>query len=233
MDAAKVLLVGRNQSKANAFADALKKRYQLTLAANGSEAAALAAQEHPHVIILDAVSMRTSGERICRILSDAVPGVPIIHIHPGPPENANSPAEALLFHPFTSRKLVNSIERLIKLEDDQHVNAGLFSLNVARRTLEIHGQETQLTPKAALLLELFLRQPGVVLDRKFLMEQVWQTDYMGDTRTLNVHIRWIREIIEENPGKPHYLKTVRGVGYRLDMPEQIEILDNAVAHVPI
>ena len=62
------------------------------------------------------------------------------------------------------------------------------------------------------------RQPGETLDRKMLMENVWDTSYLGDTRTLDVHVRWFRRAIEENPGDPRYLKTVRGVGYRLEVP---------------
>jgi DNA-binding response OmpR family regulator len=81
-------------------------------------------------------------------------------------------------------------------------------------------QETQLTPKVALLLELFMRQPGTTLDRKVLMEKVWQTEYMGDTRTLDVHVRWIRQAIEADPARPQLLKTVRGVGYCLQLNGQ-------------
>jgi DNA-binding response OmpR family regulator len=65
-----------------------------------------------------------------------------------------------------------------------------------------------------------MRNPGKVLSRKFLMKNVWDTDFLGDTRTLDVHVRWIREKIEENPSSPVYLRTVRGVGYRFEVPEQ-------------
>jgi DNA-binding response OmpR family regulator len=78
--------------------------------------------------------------------------------------------------------------------------------------------ERHLTPKQALLLELFMRHPGEVLTREFLMKRVWNTDYTGDTRTLDVHIHWVREAIEEDTGSPRYLHTVRGVGYRFQVP---------------
>ena len=218
MDVARVLLVGRNQTKEAGFANALKKRYQVTIATNGNQAIELAEKQPPHVIILDAISMRTTGERICRKLKSELNDIPVIHIHPGPPKEAESVSDVLLVTPFTARKLVNSIERLTRFSDDETVVCGPFSLNVARRVLHAHGQENQLTPKVAVLLEFFFRRPGQVVERKTLMEQVWNTAYMGDTRTLDVHIRWIREAIEENPSKPRYLKTVRGVGYRLDVP---------------
>jgi DNA-binding response OmpR family regulator len=174
------------------------------------------------VVVLDAISMRTPGDRLCHQLRDKLPGVPIIHLHPGPADGANSPADVLLFPPFTWRKVVNSVARLLDAGGDEIITCGPFSMNVDRRILVAHGQETQLTPKQALLIETFLRHPGEVLDRKTLMEQVWDTDYMGDTRTLDVHIRWLRRALENGIDKPRYLKTVRGVGYQLDIPPELE-----------
>ena len=217
MSTARVLLIGRSQGKGASFPASLKKRYELLIVPNGKQAETLAVKHKPHVIVLDAVSLRTPGDRICRNLRESLPDIPVIHIHPGSPSEDN-PADALLFQPFTARKLLNSIERLITLTDDEIITCGPFSLNIPRRTLISPQQESQLTPKVALLLEAFFRQPGVTLDRKTLMEKVWQTDYMGDTRTLDVHIRWIRQAIEAEPGKPRFLRTIRGIGYCLDVP---------------
>lgn len=77
----------------------------------------------------------------------------------------------------------------------------------------------RLTPKECALLQAFMNNGGKVLTRKFLMKKVWDTDWMEDTRTLDVHVRWLREKIEDNPSKPVYLRTVRGVGYRFEVPE--------------
>ena len=221
MDVARVLLVGRNQHKETGFASALKKRYSVTIVSTGDQAVEVAQAEPLHIVVLDAVSMRTTGERICRKLKAEITHLPIIHIHPGPQKAADSPGDVLLFAPFTSRKLINSIERLIKLTDDKTLICGPFALNLGRRVLTTDKQEeVPLTPKAAMLLELFFRQPGQVVERRTLMEQIWNTDYMGDTRTLDVHIRWIRQAIELNPSAPMFLKTVRGVGYRFDVPGQ-------------
>jgi DNA-binding response OmpR family regulator len=214
---ARILLIGRSQSKGASFPTALQKRYDLTIMPNGAQARTWAQHHPPHLIILDAVSLRTPGERICRSLRRALPNTPFVHIHPGPPSLVDSAADEVLIPPFTSRKLFNSIERLITLSEDEIITCGPLVLNVPRRMLITPQQETQLTPRVALLLALFMQRPGETLDRKTLMEEVWKTDYMGDTRTLDVHIRWIRQAIEANPGTPVYLKTVRGVGYRLDI----------------
>jgi DNA-binding response OmpR family regulator len=220
VDAAVLLLIGRSRGKRSARTKALEKRYRLLCATTGAKAAALANGQRPDIVILDAISLRTPGDRICQSLRAALGDVPIIHIHPGPKERVNSPADVVLLEPFTQRKLTNHIERLLKLADDEIITCGPFMFNVARRTLSVDGHETQLTPKQAILLELFMRAPGEVLDRKSIMEKVWQTDYMGDTRTLDVHIRWIRQAIELDPGNPRYLKTVRGVGYCFELPTE-------------
>jgi len=185
----------------------------------------LAQEHHPAVVILDAISMRTPGERICQMLRNRLGETPIIHLYDAAKKEMNSPADVLLQHPFTWRKVINNVERLCNTNSDEIITCGPFTMNVDRRILYAHGQETALTPKQALLIETFLRHPGEVLDRKLLMERVWDTDYLGDTRTLDVHIRWLRKALENGSGKPRYLKTIRGTGYRLDIePEEEETL---------
>lgn len=215
MSSATLLLISSKKGQ-EIFITALQKRYSVVAAHSGNQGAILAKAQCPRAIILDAVSMRTTGERICRALKHQLPHVPIVHIHPGPRKDAKSEANTLLFAPVTARRLVNSVGRLIHNEEE--VICGPFSMNVSRRILIAHGQETQLTPKQASLVEMFLRNPGKVLDRKTIMERVWQTDYIGDTRTLDVHIRWIRKVMENGGKKPRYLQTVRGVGYQLVIP---------------
>jgi DNA-binding response OmpR family regulator len=220
MEAARVLFIGRIQTNRSPIATALEKRYDVVLAPSGKVGADLANEKPFQAVVLDAVSLRTPGDRICSGLRASLGKTPIVHIHPGPKEQAQSAADIILFQPFTSRRLLGCIDRLLQPQGEQTISYGPFSINLNRRVLIIDGQETQLTPKQALLIEIFLRHPGEVLDRKTLMEKVWQTDYLGDTRTLDVHIRWIREAIESNPGAPHYLRTIRGVGYCLEIPDE-------------
>lgn len=87
-------------------------------------------------------------------------------------------------------------------------------LNLATRELQNGHGVIQLTPKECHLLATFMRHPNQVLSHKFLMREVWDTDYVGDTRTLQVHVSWLRRKIEEDPRRPIRLRTVRGVGYR-------------------
>ena len=92
-----------------------------------------------------------------------------------------------------------------------------LALDLDSRTLIMNGTVRKLTPKECQLLALFMRHYGQVLTRKFLMKEVWETEYMGDTRTLDVHICWVRKKIEEDPHRPQKLCTIRGVGYRFGM----------------
>lgn len=207
---------GRGQT--GSFSDQLRRRYEVVSVPSGKQALLVGLETTPHVIVLDAISLKTTGERIARSLKDALPKVPLIHLVHEPPVGMDSPAEIVLKDEFTWRKLINAIERLTQTpSDDQLLPCGPFVMDMARRVLIVHGQEFQLTPKLSLLVEMFFKHPGQILDRKTLMNSVWQTDYLGDTRTLDVHVRWIRRYIEVDAGHPAYLKTVRGVGYRLDI----------------
>lgn len=189
------------------------------MAASGKQAISLASMVEPEIIILNAATMRTSGDRICSSLRDhADDDVPIILIRK---ENSNhhgeSAADLVLRMPFTARKLMNRIQRFIDDQEGETIQAGVLKLNLKSLVLTSPNGEKRLTPKMAALLELFIRNANEVLTRNVLMQEVWETDYMGDTRTLDVHIRWLREAVEKNPSKPKYIITVRGVGYRLQI----------------
>lgn len=86
-------------------------------------------------------------------------------------------------------------------------------------TVKRQDRVLKLTPKQAQLLAAFMSRPGQILSRKTLMQEIWQTDFVDDTRLLDVHIRWLREKIEDNPSRPLLLRTVRGMGYRFSPPE--------------
>ena len=94
-----------------------------------------------------------------------------------------------------------------------------LSLNVAERSLFRGEKHIHLTPKMCALLRVFMANRGKVLTRQFLMEKVWDTNYMGDTRTLDVHIHMLRKVLGDDSRKPLYLHTVRRVGYRFKMPD--------------
>jgi len=108
----------------------------------------------------------------------------------------------------------------------KRLQAGDLTLDLAERCVIKNGEARHLTFKECALLKTFMRNDGRVLTRRRLMRDVWNTDYLGDTRTLDVHIRWLREKIEDSPSEPVLLRTVRGVGYRFEVPEDSDRASN-------
>ncbi|MEW5988718.1 MAG: response regulator transcription factor [Chloroflexota bacterium] len=185
----------------------------------------------PSIVVFDSSSMRSNGLRNCRRLRRRLPEVPIVHIRPsGAEEDRSAGADVYLAQPFTPRKLINRIHALLPAEQTagDTLRAGAMRLHLSKRSVEIAGKgEHRLTPKLAHLLEQFILHPNETLSRRWLMETIWETAYLGDTRTLDVHIRWIRELIEDNPARPIWLITVRGEGYRFLVPAEND--DNGLA----
>jgi DNA-binding response OmpR family regulator len=216
VDSETLLYVGRTGSRTDSVFQTLKKHFTVITATSGRDALQQLCSLTPAVIVIDAASMRTPGERICRTICAAHPRAQILHILPADAD-ITPDADIVLKQPLTSRRLLNNLRGLLKQHADDVLNVGPFSMNVSRRVLIAYGQETQLNPKLAMLIELFLRHPNTTIDRETLMKKVWKTSYLGDTRTLDVHIRWAREALENKGAHPRCLVTVRGVGYRLDI----------------
>ncbi len=211
----KVLLVESSRANGTSFAPRLRKRYEVLVAHTGKDAVDLIQSQQPHVLVLDASSMRTSGDRICSKLKSEAQ-LPIIHIKVKPPQEMEaSEADLLMYPPFTYRKLWNRIERYARAGEGEILRAGPFTLNLQQSILFCPKGDTKLTPKLAKIMECLMQQPNAVVARLTLMQKVWQTDYMGDTRTLDVHMRWLRQTVEEDANAPVYIKTVRGKGYTL------------------
>jgi DNA-binding response OmpR family regulator len=220
MAIAKILLLESVRANAPSFAAALEKRgYAVTVERTAQAALKRSQSLSPDIVVLNAASLKTSGARICRQLKASVNGTPIVII--ADKKNVPDPncgAAATLVVPFTPRKLLNGVARLLPGDDSASLQVGPIKLNLAQRRISCGGREERVTPKQAKLLEMFLRAPGQLLTRKAIIKHVWDTDYTGDTRTLDVHMSWLRGVIEPNPRKPRYLKTLRGQGYRLDLP---------------
>jgi DNA-binding response OmpR family regulator len=220
MVSTKVLLLESERATAPSFAAALEKRgYAVTVERTATAAVKRSQNLLPDIVVLNAASLKTSGARICRQLRASLNGTPIVVVADAKNQpDANCGASATLVAPFTPRKLLNGIARLLPGDNSTTLDGGPIKLNVAQRRISFGGREARVTPKQARLLEMFLRAPGQMLTRKAIMKHVWETDYTGDTRTLDVHMSWLRGIIEPDPRKPRFLKTLRGQGYRLDLP---------------
>lgn len=220
MTATLILLIESERANAPSFAPALEKKGYNVVTRHQVTAALSAAAEHkPDLVILDAASMKTSGTRMSRATRAKLDGVPIVLVAPpGTRSDPGSGASLTLIQPLTPRKLLNRVTRLLPGDERFNLEMGPIKLNLAQRKVRCRGRETRLTPKQAKLLEAFMHNPGRLMTRETLIRQVWHTDYTGDTRTLDVHMSWLRRSIEDDPKQPSLLKTIRGMGYRLDLP---------------
>jgi DNA-binding response OmpR family regulator len=214
----RVLVIDGNRADSPNFVPALRKKgYKVEVVHSGKEALQQSHQLSPDIIVINAVSLRTNGKRICAQIRRELNGCPIILIQAeGEPVNGSVDADAVLVLPFTARKLINRIRALVPTESDKTLSAGPITLDLERHLVQCEGRQARLTPKLAQLLEKLMRKQGEVQERERLFASVWQTQYTGDTRTLDVHISWLRQAIEADPRHPSYIKTIRGVGYRLD-----------------
>ncbi len=219
MNSLAVILLVEGARPASSLVPALNsKGYDVLRASNSKEAVNQARTHEPALAVVNSTSLHTDGLKVCDDLRGALTQLPILLIvRAGVPVESITCADVILARPFTPRKLFNRIAQMLSTNSGEVLEVGHFTLNPESRYLRIDKSEYHLTPMKARLLEIFLRHPGEVLSREYLMKNVWRTDYLGDTRTIEVHIRWLRELIEDDPAQPRYLQTIRGIGYRLDI----------------
>jgi DNA-binding response OmpR family regulator len=223
-----VLLVDDDKMITDPLARALTHAgYTVLVAHNGREGLALANEKQPDVVVLDVMMPQMDGWDVCRILRQSST-VPILMLTALGDEvdrilGLELGADDYLTKPFSSRELIARLKALLRrveldrhqqLVDDQ-VTVGDLRLEFNTRRAFKGDQELILRQKEFELLSLLISRPGEVITRAEFFDQVWGTDWLGDTRTLDVHIRWLREKIETDPSQPRLIQTVRGVGYRL------------------
>jgi DNA-binding response OmpR family regulator len=218
---AKILLIeGKRADRPSFVAGLTRKGYQVESVANGSEGMARLEPFAPDLIIINAASMRTSGKRICQSVRARSRNIHIVLITDGQTADnfdKEDLADVILSLPFTLQKLMNRIRPLLPAEQKDLLTTGLLQLDPIQRWVRIGNRQTSLTPRLVTLLKILMEHPGEVIEREYLFRTVWDTAYTEDTRTLDVHVSWLRRAIEEDPRNPRYIKTIRGIGYRLDL----------------
>jgi DNA-binding response OmpR family regulator len=219
MNDATLLLVEGKHADHPAFTPALRKKgFVVELASSGSEALArLADGLAPELVVVNAATLRSSGKRICQSLREKATDLPILLILDEDREVKKMDADSILLLPFTAQKLVNRIRRLLPSDGKNSIHAGPIRLDIEKRMVRCSGKQARLTPRLVYLLKALIEHHGEVIERKALFSKVWETNYTDDTRTLDVHVSWLRQAIEADPDAPQFLKTIRGVGYRLDV----------------
>lgn len=173
----------------------------------------------PQVVVVNLVGAQFSGIRLCQSLSRHLPNARRLVLADRTMVLTNVPCEYRLIRPFTTRKLRETLFKLLEQTASHLLTAGCLQLDVVSRIIIGPRGRQRLTPKQCNLLTVLMQHPNQVISRKDLMDLIWETSYLGDTRTLDVHIRWLREKIETDPTKPVLLLTRRGVGYVLEVDE--------------
>ncbi len=211
-----------------------RQGYQVYTATDGLAALDVARREHPDLILLDLMLPRLDGFEVCRILRREM-SVPILMLTARADEvdkvvGLEVGADDYLTKPFSMRELLARVKallrrvRLIREElaaegeaaGEERLVFGDLTIDLSRHEVLRERQSLRLKPKEYDLLVFLARHRGMVLSRDLILERVWGWDYGGGSRTVDVHVRWLREKIEPDPANPARIVTVRGVGYRFE-----------------
>lgn len=207
-----------------------KEGYRVIAASDGSEAVRMAREEGPDLIILDVMLPEIDGFEVCRMIQrDSATGeIPIIMLTARGEEidkilGLEIGADDYMTKPFSPRELLARVKaRLRRAARNQQTAEGSggvirvdkLVLDPQRFEVFLDGSKLDLTPKEFELLKMLAQGRGRVLTRDYLLENIWGYEYIGDSRTVDVHIRHLRQKIEADPANPQYIETVRGIGYK-------------------
>jgi DNA-binding response OmpR family regulator len=220
-----ILVVDDEPTLRETLVDALEADgFRVVAAADGRQALASFRAEQPDLVLLDLMLPELSGIEVCRIIRQES-GVPIVMLTAKDSEldkvvGLELGADDYVTKPFSLRELSARIRALFRRAEKTAVEAppavvdlGRVQADLAGHRLLRDGATVPIKPKAFELLAFLLRHPGQVFTRDQLLEHVWGYDYAGETRTVDVHVHWLRSQIEDDPGNPQLIHTVRGVGY--------------------
>ena len=212
-----MVIEGRHAEIPSFANDLQKKGFDVVSFQSGSQAVSKLKQSNPSMVIINAATLRSTGIRICLSVRKKDAKMPIILILDNENPVDKDLADSVLKLPFTVQKLVNRVKALMPGDGNNVVSVGPIRLDLEHKRVKSLGKNTKLTPRLITLLQILMDKHGEVVERDALFKKVWETNYTGDTRTLDVHISWLRSAIELDPNNPKFLKTIRGVGYRLDV----------------
>ena len=234
----KILVVDDEISLQETVAYNLKKQgYDVQTTGDGAEALEMAREMQPDLIILDVMLPGLDGFEICRILRREMT-TPVLMLTARDDEidrvvGLEVGADDYMAKPFSMRELIARVKamlrrvRLIREEvseaeaadgkpKQEALEFGNLRIDITRREITVNGEVVAFKPKEYELLTFLAQHQGQVLSREFILERVWGWDFIGDSRTVDVHVRWLREKIEHDPANPRRIITVRGAGYRFE-----------------
>jgi len=234
MASSKILVVEDDQTLREVLSYNLSKEgYTSLTASDGLQALEIARREKPELVILDIMLPQMSGFEVCRILRQETT-VPILILTAKVEEidkivGLELGADDYMTKPFSMRELLARVRAMLRRTEmvkkeagkqpetiPQIIRVGDIEINLSRHSILNRGNPLDLSPKEFDLLVFLVKNAGQVFNRDTLLERVWGYDFAGDTRTVDVHVRWLRQKIEADPDNPTYILTVRGVGYKFE-----------------
>ncbi|GAB3192279.1 response regulator [Nesterenkonia suensis] len=223
----RILIVEDESSFSEALSYTLQKEgYDVSVADDGLRAVELFDKVGADLVLLDLMLPGQPGTEVCRQIRQRS-NVPVIMLTAKDSEidkvvGLELGADDYVTKPYSSRELLARVRAVLRrhvdteVDDASTVAAGPVRMDVERHTVEVSGEAVSLPLKEFELLEMLLRNSGRVLTRGQLIDRVWGSDYVGDTKTLDVHVKRLRAKIEPDPSQPTHLITVRGLGYKFD-----------------
>ena len=224
----RVLIVEDEPDLADPLAYLLRREgFEVEIAEDGPTALDLFTAHGADIVLLDLMLPGMPGTEVCRVIR-STSRVPIIMLTAKDSEvdivvGLELGADDYITKPYSSRELLARMRAVLRRSesldvdvDERVVEGGRVRIDIDRHTVSVDGSEIAMPLKEFELLEVLMRNSGRVLTRGQLIDRVWGSDYFGDTKTLDVHIKRIRSRIEENPSEPSMLLTVRGLGYRFE-----------------
>jgi len=224
----RVLVVEDEESFSDALSFMLRREgFEVGVASTGIDAVTLFDQHGADLVLLDLMLPGMSGTEVCRTLR-AKSNVPIIMVTAKDGEvdkvvGLELGADDYVTKPFSSRELVARVRAVLRRANEQEellpstLEAGPVRMDVERHIVSVDGEHISLPLKEFELLEILLRNSGRVLTRGMLIDRVWGSDYVGDGKTLDVHVKRLRAKLEKDPANPEHLVTVRGLGYKFEI----------------
>lgn len=204
-----------------------KEGYKVFSAYDGDQGLRMSREVSADIVVLDVMLPRLDGMELCRIIRRET-DIPIIMLTAKGEEidrvlGLELGADDYLTKPFSVRELIARVKNILRRASFNHEHASKeviasrdLTVNLTSHTVFVRDKIVDLRPREFDLLALFMLNKGRVFTRDYVLERLWGYDYIGSNRTVDVHVRWIREKIEQNPSKPNRIVTIRGVGYRFD-----------------
>ncbi|MBU4201505.1 MAG: response regulator transcription factor [Actinomycetia bacterium] len=227
----RILIIEDEPSMAEALKYTLEKEgYQVDVAGDGAEGLDRFQRAGADLILLDLMLPVVDGLEVCKRVRSAST-VPILILTARDSDidevlGLELGADDYVTKPFNTRKLIARIKAVLRRGDSREeeerglLEWGGITMDLEKHQVLLGGEIIHLTPLEYRILEALMRRPGKALPREFLLNAVWSGEFYGSPKTLDVHIRHLREKLEDDPASPRYIETVRGVGYRLEKPPE-------------